>query len=208
MQSTQSGLVWLRFAPWAGIAFAILFVAGFLISGDTPEYDDAAEWEEYLNDSDKLRMAFAGGLMMLVSALALIWYSQALVWRLKSDSNPLGQIAGAAATVMVVMLMTAVFFGIGVPAAIEIGDTPVPDVDFAIQFESVAFGMLMLGTLWPAAVFTAAVTTLARGTWPKWLIWTSYILAVVMLFGLLFIPLIALPLWALITGIYLLRKPL
>ncbi|MEX2081577.1 MAG: hypothetical protein WEC33_08165 [Dehalococcoidia bacterium] len=208
METRPPQPVWLRLAPWAGIAFAVLFVAGFVISGTTPDYDEAAEWQEWLNDSGNRQGAWVGGLIMVVGAFALLWFSQALAWRLKSDANPLAQIASSSAVVMVTMLLTAVFFGVAVPVSIEVADAPVPSSDIAIQFEQVAFGFLLVGTCFAGALYIATTTTLARGTWPSWMVWVSYGAAVLLLFGPLFFPMVALPLWALLTGIYLLRRPL
>jgi hypothetical protein len=42
---------------------------------------------------------------------------------------------------------------------------------------------------------------------PRWLAWLGFICGVVLLFGVIFLPMIALPIWLIATSIVLYRQP-
>lgn len=201
------------FAPWAGIAFAVLLVAGVLLVADTPDNTDKAAWVNFHDDSGNRWQQIAGGYMGIISAFAFLWFGHALVARLgRSDgrSGVLESLARAAATIFAVMLIAFMLLDIAVSASIQIGDAAAPDsADFGIQFEQVAFGALLVPGCMAAALFIATASELAReaAAFPRWLTWAGFVSAVLLLLGALFFPVVLIPLWALVTSAYLLMRP-
>jgi hypothetical protein len=212
-QSTTTSSTLQRLAPWAGIAFAVLISAGAILVSDTPESSDKQAWLEFYEDSGNRVSQIIGGYLGIISAFVFLWFSHAIVSRLaakRDNGDVLTGLARSAATLFAAMLMLAMLVTIAVSAAIEIGDVAEPETgDFGIQFESLAFGILLVASCLCASMFIAAVTELARQekAWPQWLIWLSYAAAVLLLFGLLFFPVILIPLWTLIVAVVLIVRP-
>lgn len=212
MQRVGSYNAWTRLAPWAGIVFAVLFVAGFLIHGVTPDNDDTAKWQSYWDDSGNRTQAIVGMYLMVASVFAFLWFSRSLLVRLASQdegSQPLASIAQAASTLFAGAVLVAVVTATSIAGSVEFGDAPVPEsADLSIQLDQLAFGILLIPGCLSAAVFIAIGSELARrtGALPKWLVWAGYVAAVVLLASFLFIPLVLIPIWALVTSVVLLLR--
>jgi hypothetical protein len=202
-----------RLAPWAGIVFAVLLVVGFLLAGDTPEGDDKQAWVDFHADSGNRVQQIIGGLLVIASGVAFLWFGHALVARLagsRGGEDVLTAIARSAVTLLVAMLIAAALAAVTVSASIEIGDVAEPETgDFGIQFDQLAFGFLLVGACVAAAVVIACISELARqrGVWPRWLVWAGFIAAILLIFGVLFFPVVLIPLWALVVSIVLLVRP-
>lgn len=202
-----------RLAPWAGIAFAVLLVAGFFLVGDTPDTDDKQAWVDFYDDSDNRVTQIIGGLLGVLSAFAFLWFAHSLIARLagsRSNADVLSNLARSAATLFAAFVILAMVVQVSISAAVELGDAPGPDTgDFGIQFEQLAFGLLLVAGCLSASLFIATVSELARqrGVWPRWLIWAGFVAALLLLLGVLFFPIALIPLWALAVSIVLLMRP-
>ncbi len=208
MQPSGSTSAWSRLAPWAGIAFAILFVAGFFIHGETPDNDDAAEWQAYWDDSDNRTQAIIGAYLMILGLFAFLWFSRDLLARV-GEHPLLRSIGQGASTLMVGTMLIAVIIGTTIAGSVEFGDATVPEsADLAIQLDQLAIGLLLLPGCLSGAVFIGVVSELARrsNALPTWLVWAGYVVAVLQLVSFLFVPLALIPLWALVTAIVLLLR--
>jgi hypothetical protein len=51
------------------------------------------------------------------------------------------------------------------------------------------------------------VVIMRTGILPKWLAWLGFVAAIVLLFAVVFLPMVALPIWVLATSIVLFRLP-
>ena len=58
-----------------------------------------------------------------------------------------------------------------------------------------------------ALIDAASIVILRTGVLPRWLAWLGFVCAVVLLFGVVFLPMIALPIWLIATSIVLFRLP-
>ena len=208
----NSSSAWSRLAPWAGIAFAILFVAGFFIHGETPAGDETAEWEAHWADSGNRTQAIIGMYLMVAALFAFLWFSRGLLRRLVSSDNgsqPIASIAYSASTLFVGGVLVAVVVATSIAGSVEFGDAPVPDdADLARQFDQLAFGLLLIPGCLSAGVFIALVSELARRSQalPTWLVWAGFVVAAVQVVAVFFIPLALIPLWALVTAVVLLLR--
>jgi hypothetical protein len=126
-----------------------------------------------------------------------------------SDRQPLASIARAASTIFVAMALVAGVIGTTIALAVEFGDANVPEsADIPIHLDQLAIAILLIPGCLSFAVFIAAIAELARrsAAFPTWLVWASFVAAVLLLFSPVFIPLVLVPLWSLVTGIVLLLR--
>jgi hypothetical protein len=146
-----------RTGAWMGIAFAVLFVAGFLVfpTPSSNKAKDTLKWQQWWNDSGHRTAAIIGAYLMVLGVLAFVWFAWNLRLRLR-DREGLQDLGG------LMFAFGALFAGIGfvailvraaVAGARQFGSTPVPAGDFARQFDQLGFGLLLLaGGLWRRGV--------------------------------------------------------
>jgi hypothetical protein len=193
-----------RIGAWAGIAFTVLFVAGFIVF-PTPENGNTnpADWEGWWSDSGHRVGAVIGAYLMVLGLLAFVWFMWSLHRRLR-DSGPM-VIFGAlfAAVALVSALVRATIAG-----GKLFGDDPVPSAELSRMFDSIGFALLLVAGALTAGAFVALASYHARrhGLLPGWLTTAGYVVAVLQLAGGFFIPFALFPLWVLVASIVLLRR--
>jgi hypothetical protein len=202
---------WTRWAPLGGIIFGVLFVAGFFVRGVTPDYEDIAEWEAFYTDSGNRMQHIISGYMMVVAALALLWFITGLVSRLRSDSAELGGLRLGVLTsgiVFVTVLLAGAVALTSVAGSVSFGGAEAPGADLAIQFEQLGFATILLPGMLAGALFVALSGVAGRGSglFPSWLTWMSVVVAVLLLLSPLFLPSMLMFIWAIVTGVVLLRR--
>ena len=202
---------WTRLAPFAGIVFAILLVAGFVSAGESPDYTDAKGWEAYFSDSGNRTQRILASYLLVIAGFAFLWFVTGLVNRLRAvmgDDRGYSTAMLASGLVSVVFQLAAATTMLSVPASITFGSAPVPTADLAIQLEQLGIGLLLVPGLLSAALFVALtlVAALRTGILPNWLAWFGFVVAGLLLLGPLFLPAIFLPLWALILSIVWLTR--
>jgi hypothetical protein len=193
-----------RMAGVAVLVFAVLLVAGILAPGETPAADDPdEEIVEFYEDSGNQKALVTMVYFVTVSSLALVVFATT---QFRSGTT-LASIARAMAYV------AAAGFAIGSVALAAVGaeglfsDAPI-DAGAARFLPSVGYGiMLIVGGLAAAAMIAAASADWQRsGTMPRWLCWLGYVCAVILLGGVVFLPMGAMIVWAVATGIVLLTR--
>src|SRR6266567_2734939 len=190
-----------RVGAWMGIAFVVLFVVGF-ISFPTPDNDKhTAEWVRWWTDSGHRVGAIIGAYLMVVGALAFVWFASSLRDRLGEGSGLMltfGSIFAAVALVSSMVRAT-------IPGAKAFGDVPVPVGDFARQFNQIGMGLLLVAGALAAGLFVALTSYLASrtGVLPGWLCVAGYVVAALQLVAALFLPFVLFFLWVLVAAIVL-----
>jgi hypothetical protein len=192
----------------SGIAFAVLFVAGILVGSDTPDYDaDDNEWTDWFSDSGNRWTQIVGMILLVLSAVALVVFIATLVRMLRARPTTASIDAAQIAYGTGLILAASTAFGAvalaQMSAAIEIGDIPVPAPDLLRTAEQLGFGLiLVVGGIF-AAVMVAAVSFAARGAGvlPNWLVMAGFVAAFILLFSVIFLPMAALPLWAIAVAV-------
>ena len=71
-----------RVGPWMGIAFVVLFVAGFIIFPTPNDNKDTVKWERWWTDSGHRAGAIIGAYLMVLGLLAFVWFMWSLQRRL------------------------------------------------------------------------------------------------------------------------------
>jgi hypothetical protein len=196
-----------RWVMITGVLFGVLFTAGMLLSGNTPDYDaEDSEWTDWFDDGGNRALQIISMFLLVLAAVSFVVFLTYLVRRLRlarAAAETPAQIAFGAG------LLVALSIAIGgvavnqMSAAIEIGDIPIPNADVLRTAEQFGFGLiLVVGGLF-AALTVAAVSFAARGgdVLPKWLVTAGFVAAVILIFSVAFIPLIVLPLWAILVAV-------
>jgi len=194
-----------RLGPWMGIAFAVLFVAGFLVFPTPTDEKDSAKWARWWSDSGHRAGAVIGAYLMVFALLAFVWF----MWDLNRRLRNRGGIMITFGTVFVSLALVSALVRAAIPGGKLFGSTPVPPgADFARQFDNVGFAVLLVAGALAAGAFTATAAYLTRrdAILPGWLTIAGYVVAVLMLAAGFFLPFVFFPLWVLVVSIVLVRR--
>ena len=208
--TTRASSVTARWAMIAGIAFVVLFVIGFLVSADTPDPDERLQWRRWYFDSGHRTSAVVGMYLMLLGVLAFVWFLAGLRHRLAEGnaSDTLVSLGFGAGLVFAILAMAGVVARSAVPAGNVLVDQSLPGGDIAQQLEGLGLGTLLLPGALAAGVFVAAASAACRqiGALPAWLTIAGFVVAVLQLIGVFFIPFALFVLWVLVAAIVLLAR--
>jgi hypothetical protein len=206
---------WGRAAAIAGIVYVVLFVAGFLVSGTTPDYDEPdREWVEWFEDDGHRAQQVIGAFISVAAAFVFLVFLGGL-WRrlrrLAPDAQLLPTISLGAGLVFVALSIASHIAFTAVSAAITFTgeDFPVPNADVLRTMEQFGIGLGLLGSGWAAAVFvfTAALTARSSVALPRWLAVAGLVVGALLLLTVFFLPLALLLLWVLAVSIVMLGRP-
>jgi hypothetical protein len=200
--------------PLAGFAAALTFVVGVANVANSPDSDDSnakvLAW--YAKHSHRVGV-IVGVFVLMFFGLFLLWFAAGLRERLRAAEGPGGRLANvsfAGAILCVGLIWVGAFALAAVPAGISLGGEPaVTSADVARFVPQLGFGAILVGGMFGAiALIEAASIVIYRtGVLPRWLAWLGFLCAVALLFGSVFLPIIALPIWLIATGVVLLRLP-
>jgi len=201
-----------RWAPLGGIIFIVLMVIGVGLLGDHPD-PDASEQEitDYLGDSGNHTRNIIGAYLWVLAGIGFLWFLTHLRGVLRSAEGGAGTLSNlgfGAGVVFAALLMAAGPAIAAVAAAIEFRDAPVSDPDFIRVLPQMGYGILLLGGGFTAIVLllTTSAITLQTAVFPQWLAWLGMVAAIVLLFAVIFLPMIALLVWVLAVSIVLLMR--
>jgi hypothetical protein len=201
-----------RWSPLGGIIFVILLVIGVGLIGDHPD-PDASEQEiaDYLGDSGAHTRNIIGAYLWVLAGIGFLWFLTGLRGALRAAEGAAGTLSNlgfGAGVVFTALLMAAGPAIAAVAAAIEFRDAPVADPDFVRVLPQMGYGILLLGGGFTAIVLllTTSAITLQTGVFPQWLAWLGIVAAIVLLFAIIFLPMIALLIWVLAVSVVLLMQ--
>jgi hypothetical protein len=191
-----------RWAPLAGVLFAVIFAIGFLTSGDVPDVD--ASGDEVISHYDDSGKVFVGIAALGLAAVALLFFAGVLRDRLR-ETGPewLATVAFGGAVVYAVGLG---LFGMSQFALIDAADLGQPEVAQALNISD-------NDNFLPAVIGLAAVLLatgwhiLASRSLPVWLGWVSLVLGILAMAGPAgFVAFLLFPIWVLVIAIILFRE--
>ena len=205
---------------WAGIVFAVLYLAGMLLATASPESADdlnddpvglAASWHDYYSDSGNRTVILIGVFALMVACVAVVVFGSALRDRLAEAGAPTAGRLTFAASIMfgAVTLVGAVALA-WIPGSKQFGDVALPTSDLLYMGSQLGFGVLLLpgGAAAGFMLVTSGFAAARRGVLPTWLGWAGVICGVIVfVLGALFLPMALLVLWTLVASVMLLRRP-
>jgi hypothetical protein len=191
----------------AGVGFAILFAVGALmISSASPNTSKgnaasvAHAWVIRINSSGHRVSIVIGGILLVLAAIALIWFAAAVRSRFAiSSANP----AGGFATLAAVGVAAGSVGPLAIAGGHTFGNEPLPTDGTVIwMFNDLLFPCALLIFGLASAAFIAALLLSARSSLPTWLVVFGWVAVVAGIVGVLFVPLALMLVWYLCLGIY------
>jgi hypothetical protein len=201
-----------RWAPLGGIIFVVLMVTGTYFVADVPDPDAPQQaLAGYLADSDNHTRNLIGAYMWVLGALAFLWFVTRLRSVLREAEGGTGALSnlvfGAGVIYSALMIASGVAFA-AVAYAIALRDAPVSDPDFVRVLPQMAWMILLLGAGFAGGllVLTASILSLQAGVLPRWLAWIGIVVAIVLLFDVIYVNIVPLLIWVLAASIVLLMR--
>ena len=200
--------------PVAGFAAALTFIVGVAAAADSPDSgdSDAQVLAWYAKHSHRVGV-IVGVFVLMFFGLFLLWFASGLRERLRAAEGPGGRLTNVClggALLCVGLVWVGAFALAAVPAGISIGGEPaVTNADVARFVPQFGFGAILIGGMFGAIALIEATSIVIMRTdvLPRWLGYLGFACGIVLLFGFVFLPMIALPVWLIATSIVLLRLP-
>jgi hypothetical protein len=194
-----------RWAPLAGVIFVILLIIGVVLIGDHPDPDAPdSEITDYLGDGGAHTRNIMGYYLWAIAGVSLLWFLSHLRGILRDAEGGRGTLANlgfAAGIVFIACLAVGGAPIAAVAAAIEFRDVDPAGIDpgFIRILPQMGYGIILLGGGFGAfvLVLTSSIVGLQTGVFPQWLNWLGIAVAIILLFAVIFLPMIALLVWVL-----------
>jgi hypothetical protein len=201
-----------RAAMLSGVAFAVLlFVGATTMFSGTPSVKKsdppnlvAQKYVTWLDDSGHRTSVLIGGFLVVLAAIALVWFAAALRERYAGRGNPMYGFALLAAA----GLAASTAGPLAVVGGHAFGNEPLTNDGHAIWLvvES-GFPLLLIMFGLACAAFIATIVVSARGEMPTWLVVFGWVAVIGALLAVEFIPLVLVVLWFIAAGIYGFMRP-
>ena len=194
-----------RVGTWMGIAFVVLFVAGFGAIPTPSNNKNTAQWAQWWNDSGHRAGAIVGAYLMVLGALAFVWFASSL----RDQFGEGGRLMFTFGSMFAVIAVVSIMVRVSIPGAKQFGSTPLPaGGDLPRQFDQIGYAMLLVAGALAAGLFVGMASHLARrsGALPGWLTVAGYVVAVLQLAASLFFPFLLFLLWVFVASIVLMRR--
>jgi hypothetical protein len=197
--------------PYAGIAYVVFFAASLMVSNPPADNASDQKWIAAYTGHSKQTGHLATGILLLLAGLALMTFLVAL-WRRIADADrtaspsrlPVAAAATAAACMGAGGMVMAYISGGEI-----IGHYPLPGVDFLRMSNDLGFALAGVAGSWAAAVAVATLSVQghAAGVFGARMRAAGVLTAVVLIFAILFVPIVALLAWVLVVAIAWIRQP-
>lgn len=203
---------WGRFGAVCGIVFAVLFTLGMILP-DLPGGGAAPETvTEFYADSGNRTTIIIAAYILAIAGIAFLAFVTSLHRGLRSVEGSAGSLSTLAlggGVVFVAMLYVTSTTWATVPAGVEIGGEAAPSAEIPVWLAQIGYGSLLLHGMFAAIVMivSTSVLTLRVAILPRWMAWTGFVCAFILLFGVMFLPMIALPIWTIAASIAMLKNP-
>lgn len=196
-----------KWAPATGIAFVVLFVVSVVASSPPADGASDAKWLADYSGTGHKATHVVTGVALVLAGLCLVSFMVTLWTRLSKQSDQrLSPLPIAAAAV------SATCFAVGgmlMGGAISVMSAPTPDANILRLCNDVGFIMVGIAGMLAAALSVVTITFQGRATGQFGSRMTAFgvIVAVVLLAGAAFVPIVALLAWLLVVAVSLLRQP-
>ena len=197
-----------RFGAVCALLFCVLFVAGAALLDLPGHDDDDGRLTAFYGDSANRLRVVLGSYALALAGISFLGFGAALTVRAERSGAPLvlTRLMLLACAVAVVLLVGAGAAQVPTYAlSIDAFDEPESELTRA-TIPHIGYSLLLFSTLAAAAfigVAAAAVRTTAM--LPGWVAWSGFVAGGLLLFSILFMPMVALPVWAFAVGTSLWR---
>jgi hypothetical protein len=203
---------WERWAPVAGIVFVVLFVAGTSLNNLPATDEHTTAIANYYNDKGNRAQIIIGSYLLVLAGVFFFWFLASLRVKLLAAEGAPGRLTSivfGSGLVFAALLMAAAGALMTVAADVTFGGDEFIDADSARFLPQLAYPLLLIGGMFAAIAMidAASVLIVKTGVLPRWVGWFGFAVAVVLLFGALFLPIVALLLWVFFVSVALLRAP-
>jgi hypothetical protein len=201
-----------RWAPLGGIIFVVLMFTGTFFVADVPDADSSQQKiADYLTDSDNHSRNLIGAYIWVVGALTFLWFASHLRSVLRAAEGGTGLLSniafGAGVIYSALMMVSAVAFA-AVAYAVGLRDATVSEVDIVRVLPQFAWMILLLGAGFAGIVviLTSCILSFQTGVLPRWLAWLGVVMAILLLFDVLYVNIVPFLVWVLAASIVLLMR--
>ena len=200
----------------AGIAFGPLFLLGVVVEPASPYQAPMHEWVDWATDTGNGQRSVISVYFWVLAAVAFVVFAGGIARRVRTvrGGESLASVHVYGFGLMVAVLLTAsgVVLNTGPIAYLDredgLGKIPDPtDITFFEQMESIGILLSAVALALAFAAFVAMASVSLRDTMPKWFTIFSYATAVILLASIILLPIVLMPIWPLVAGIVLLRRP-
>jgi hypothetical protein len=200
--------------PLAGVLAAVTFVAGLLCIVSSPDNSDSdAKVLAWYADQGHRLTNLIGAYLLAACGLFILWFGAGLRQRLRAAEGPGGRLSSVAlggAILLAGMLWVGAAAAAAISGAKSFGGVRGPEsADVARFLPQVGYAAILLFGMFGAIALidAASLVALRTGVLPRWLALLGLLCAVVLLFGVVFLPMVALPIWLIAASFVLFRLP-
>jgi Domain of unknown function (DUF4386) len=179
---------------------------------DVPDADSSQQKiADYLTDSDNHTRNLIGAYIWVVGALTFLWFAAHLRSVLRAAEGGTGLLSniafGAGVIYSALMMVSAVAFA-AVAYAVGLRDATVSEVDIVRVLPQFAWMILLLGAGFAGIVviLTSCILSFQTGVLPRWLAWLGVVMAILLLFDVLYVNIVPFLVWVLAASIVLLMR--
>jgi hypothetical protein len=194
-----------RWAPLTGVAFVVLLVASFAVSGSTPDGNDSAQKVvSFYKDHDTKEIV--SSLLGVYAVIFFVFFLGVLRTALRRD-EPDGTLSAVAFGGGLILAVGGLVFSALTFTLADLADNLDPTATQAVNaLNTDLFFLVAAGT----AIFliAAGILTVRGGALPTWLGWVAVVLGVLCVTPIGFFAFLASLIWVLIVSIVLaMREP-
>jgi len=196
------GFRWERWSALAGVLFVALFMVGWSISENGE--DTSAKLQAYYTDSGHRTREFVAFFLILAAGLAFLSFLgtlRAAVIRAEAGPGTLSGLVFGPGIVFVALFLTGNAIS-RAPAALADEKHFKLDGNLAELCNDAGYMLIVSGvTIAAIMVLSVSMSALRTGALPAWLGWAGLIVAVSMLFSIIFFPILIFLAWVLVVSL-------
>jgi Domain of unknown function (DUF4386) len=201
-----------RWAALSGIVFVVLMLTGAYFVTDVPEADASAnEIAGYLADSGNHTRNIVGAYLWVLGGLAFLGFVtglRAVLRRAEGGPGTLSSLVFGAGVVFTAVWSVSAVTLAAVAYAVEFSDAPVSNPDIVRVLPQMAGLLLLLGGGFVGILLLLAtsILTFRTGVLPRWLAWFGILVAIALVFDVIYMNIVPLLAWVVGASIVLLRR--
>jgi magnesium-transporting ATPase (P-type) len=199
------GFRWERWSALAGVLFVALFAVALALSANSN--DDPTELANWLADSGNRTQQFVAWFLYIASALAFLSFLGTLrdmLVRAEGGPGTLSSLVFGPGLVFTGLYVAGISL-FTAPATLADESKYKLDPNTAEMFNDAGYLLLVASVMVAAIlVLSASTAALRTGILPAWLGWIGLVVAVAMLFAVIFIPILVFVGWVLVVSLVML----